>query len=385
MGLKQTLAKAIAGRRFAENLPARMRAVLQAHANPATFPTMVQIEPSRRCNLACAMCSRTHVGYDKQPDMTLDTFKSILSQFPPDLKTVNIQGLGEPLLNPDIIEMIEYACGLGYETRFNTNLLRLSDEMAEKLVSCGHTEVQVSIETVDPELYADIRRGGDLERVRANLARLAKAKERAGSDTPEITVHAILMKCVLPGVPELVRTLKEWGVSRMHFADLCTFPGCDVKMSDGELVSNQALHVTMSEDEIWEAITHIKELEDDSFKISVPGDWGGLRVNHAQGVGVLTCIELWEMPFVTCDGYMTPCCWAPHQDIFNMGSFSKQTFEHIWFGKAYHKLRMQHLTNKHPKHCRKCPQLIYTACPPSLLRGKTKPAKTYDKFFLGKR
>ena len=264
-------------------LPARIRAQVQARLNSPVYPTLVQIEPTRRCNLRCVMCTQSAGIYDPKPDMPLDFFKRILVQFPDTLETVNIQGVGEPLLNTSIVEMIEFARQRGLRTRFNTNLTLLTDEMAERLVRCGHSEVQVSMETTDPDLYASIRRGAKLERVLKNIERLRAAKERNGSQVPEVTVHALLIKAVLPTISAMVCTLRELGVRRIHFADLQLDPHSRSQLSDGSSIQDHALPATMSEEQIWKTIDEIKSLQDDSIEVSVPGDWGGLRLGRCLG------------------------------------------------------------------------------------------------------
>jgi len=366
-----------------EYLPGRFKAVARAVTNPPTFPTFLQLEPTRRCNLRCLMCGRTYGSFDRQSDMTLEMFQKILCQFPSDLAAIHIQGLGEPLLHPQLIDMIVFAHNRGLRTSFNSNFTRLTDEIADRLVESGHHEIQVSIESTDPALFSDLRRNASLDRVIENIQRINEAKKRRQSPYPEIKVHAILMKHLLPGVPELVKTLKGLGVTSMHFIDLITngIAG-NATLADGSRLIDMALSASMSEKEIWDLIADIKRLGDDKFPISGPGDWGGLKLNRKQGVGILTCQELWERPFITTGGYMTPCCYMPDQNIMNMGRFGDMTFDEIWFGQAYQELRRKHITNYHPPQCANCQQLVYTYVDPSRLRSHGEVGRRYTHCFM---
>jgi len=328
------------------------------------------------------MCALTQFYYkDKTQDMTLDDFKRIVSQMPKSLKQVTIQGTGEPLLNKDLVAMIEFTRAQGFRSYFNTNLLPLTNEMADRLVAAGHDEIMVSIETANQDRYADIRRNGTLERFLENLRKIKQAKDRAGSSKPELSACCILMKHTLGDIPELVAMLKQYGVTKMQIADMCTYPEYQgpLTLADGSDLRDQSLSATMSEKDVWDAVARIKELSSADFEITVPGEWGGLKIEQPRNGTILTCAELWKVPFVKTNSEMATCCWAPQ---FVMGDFKTQTFEEIWFGKAYRGMRLSHLSNNPPEHCRKCQQRIYAVAVPSRLFGRTHSRnRTSEVFF----
>ena len=365
-------------------LPGPVKSAVLGAGNPPLYPTHIQVEPTRRCNLRCVMCPGTYSGRDLKPDMTLDFFKKILVQVP-SVTRLSLNGNGEPFMNPDLIGMIEFARSRGLYTRFNTNFTRLNDETIERLVASGHSEVTISIEAIDPDTYADIRRGASLETVMANLRKLVETKARYNSDTPKLIVYALLMKFMLPHIEQFVETFRQLGVPQLTFTDVNTDGiNLNVSLRDGSRLGDNMLLSTMSEDEIWQTLRDIKRLEDDTLEIVVPGDYGGLKRGRKQGVGVLTCDELWEMPFVTCDGYVTPCCFASHPSVFNMGNLRERSFDEIWFGPAYRRLRRQHLTNRHPRYCAQCQQLVYTVAEPSRFFGPCDAKRRHTRGFLFK-
>jgi radical SAM protein with 4Fe4S-binding SPASM domain len=376
--LRGTLPSAVTGL-----LPARVKALIKGYLNPPVYPRSLQVEPTRRCNLKCVMCPRTQFGEESKPDMNLAEFTRIVAQFS-GLEWVTIQGLGEPLLNRDFLDMIEYVRSRGIKTWFFTNLHVLTESQAERLVACSHNEIFVSIESTNPEQFEDVRRGGSLERVLKNLEKLHAAKRRAGSDLPKVSVHAILMKHLLSQVPEMVATLRDYGVSELHFTELNTYDAREATLKDGTRLKDMVLRATMSDDESWRALRAIEALGNEQMKVFVPGNSIGMHLHQPQRVGVVTCRELWEMPYVTVDGYVTPCCYGSHPSIFNMGNFSEQSFEEIWFGKPYQRLRWQHVTNRHPEHCRKCHQLFLTFAMPSRLFHRAALEHDYGGCFVGR-
>ena len=67
-------------------------------------PRKLNIEVTTRCNLDCAMCMR-RVWKEDTGDMSLETYKALLPVFP-EIEAANVIGIGEPLLNENIFEMI---------------------------------------------------------------------------------------------------------------------------------------------------------------------------------------------------------------------------------------------------------------------------------------
>jgi MoaA/NifB/PqqE/SkfB family radical SAM enzyme len=67
------------------------------------MPVSVQIEITTKCNLSCPFCLRvTDPARIIDVDMSLNLYKSIINQIKGRTCGVNLVGLGEPLLHPEI-------------------------------------------------------------------------------------------------------------------------------------------------------------------------------------------------------------------------------------------------------------------------------------------
>ena len=73
-------------------------------------PYRIFIEPTNRCSLRCLQCP-VGVGQLDKPkkDMSVNEFRKIIDKFGSRLMILNLYGLGEPFINDDIFDMIEYA------------------------------------------------------------------------------------------------------------------------------------------------------------------------------------------------------------------------------------------------------------------------------------
>ena len=100
-------------RQFWYFLPARLRSIISAWINAPVFPTILQIEPTNRCNLKCIMCPHGCNKISEYKDLSFPLLKKIIEDIYDYkyLKGVHIQGLGEPLLYPDLLNAIEFCKG----------------------------------------------------------------------------------------------------------------------------------------------------------------------------------------------------------------------------------------------------------------------------------
>jgi radical SAM protein with 4Fe4S-binding SPASM domain len=296
---------------------------------------------------------------------------------------MTLQGLGEPFLHKDIFEMIEYTRALGIYTRFNTNFTIFDDAMAERLVRGGHSEVMISIESIEPKLFADIRRRGDLDTVLTNIKRLSDAKRRLGSETPKIEVNAVLLKSTIELAPKLAAEMRRVGASRLNFQGLNTdgIPE-KVKLLNGTRMVDNSLS-SLTDAEIESITKGILALGDTDFPVTITGDLGGRDSAHRPASGILTCSDLWESPYIDSAGRVTPCCWLPDGDIMTLGDLRKNTFREIWFGREFEQLRRQHVTGCPPDVCKNCQKLTLIIENGTARAHETGSAEHYDHFFLG--
>src|SRR4051812_167080 len=102
------------------------------------LPRELQVEVTAACNLRCHMCLvRYRPPVDRvHGSMSFDRFRATVDALPV-LEKVTLQGLGEPLLVPDLLQMVAYASARGARVGFNTNGTLLTREKATQLVEAG--------------------------------------------------------------------------------------------------------------------------------------------------------------------------------------------------------------------------------------------------------
>ncbi|MEM2673829.1 MAG: radical SAM protein, partial [Candidatus Bathyarchaeia archaeon] len=71
-------------------------------------PKTLQIEVTNECNFNCQMCIR-RVWNAKPENLNLDLYKKIVEAISQCLDKLILYGLGEPLLNPNFLNMLKIA------------------------------------------------------------------------------------------------------------------------------------------------------------------------------------------------------------------------------------------------------------------------------------
>jgi len=181
---------------------------------PITHLAKVYVEPTSRCNLNCQTCIR-NAWDESQGNMAGGTFDLLIKNlaalpFRPD---VFFGGFGEPLLLPNIAEMIARAKKVAGKVELITNGILLTEQRSRELIEAGLNTLWVSVDGVTPESYADIRIGAELPMVLENIQRMAILRHET-SHGPEIGISFVAMRKNIADLPALIRMGPKLGISR---------------------------------------------------------------------------------------------------------------------------------------------------------------------------
>jgi len=169
---------------------------------PVTYLAKVYVEPTSRCNLACATCIR-HGWNETLGEMDYEIFANIIEGLrvfssPPE---IFFGGLGEPLHHPDIEKMVRDAKALGSSVGLITNGTLLTESLSGALIDAGLDILWVSLDGATPQGYADMRLGAAFSEVIENIAafRRTRMKKRYYAYTdirsePRLGIEFVAMK-----------------------------------------------------------------------------------------------------------------------------------------------------------------------------------------------
>src|SRR3954464_14745322 len=190
------------------------------------LPEHLQVEVSGACNLRCRMCLVRYapaVGR-REGALAYEDFLALVDSVP-GLRRLTLQGLGEPLLSPHLLDMIRHAAGRGVHVGFNTNGVLLTRPVARALVAAGTGHVHVSLDGATAATYEDVRHGtglaprpGQFERVVGNLRGLLEA--RGDARRPRVIVVFVAMRRNVGELEALVDLAAGLGVDEVWVQNL---------------------------------------------------------------------------------------------------------------------------------------------------------------------
>jgi tungsten cofactor oxidoreducase radical SAM maturase len=127
--------------------------------------------------------------------MSMETFGQIAQSLDalPQLESVTFAGFGEPLIHPNILEMINTVRQRDLEVFISSSGLLLDEQMARELVRLGVERITVSIDGVKPETYEGVR-GAMLAQVLNNIHRLNEIKREGGVIKPKVGIEFVALK-----------------------------------------------------------------------------------------------------------------------------------------------------------------------------------------------
>ncbi len=157
---------------------------------PLDTPFSLFIEPSDKCNFRCKFCPTSNINLMKNTEgrnygnMDFDLYKKIiddLSGFKNKIKLLHLYKDGEPLLNPNIHKMIEYAkksnCINIVST--TTNAYLLDESISLNIIESGLDRIHISIEGISEQQYLDISNVKiDFDRLIKNIEFFYKNKKQ---------------------------------------------------------------------------------------------------------------------------------------------------------------------------------------------------------------
>lgn len=323
------------------------------------LPTELQVEVTAACNLRCRMCL---VRYRPPVNrvagsMSLARFQRLVDELP-GLEKVTLQGLGEPLLAPDLVAMVRYASERGARVGFNTNGTLLTRRTAGALIDAGLDWLHVSVDGATAATYESIRDGARFDRVAAHVRGLVEELRVRGAVRPVVQIVFVAQRSNVAELPAMVRLVASWGVAELRVQNLAH------DFSDTDPVgAYRAIRDYTAGQALWEG-----DESDGPAVAAVLAE--ARRVAAEEGVALRLpdseaapapacgpdqpgCDWPWRSTYVMHDGTVQPCCMVMGADRATLGH-ADSGLAAAWSGAAAVDFRTKLLSDTPPDVCRGC-------------------------------
>jgi MoaA/NifB/PqqE/SkfB family radical SAM enzyme len=316
------------------------------------LPRSLYLETTSRCNSLCETCILTFGGREPRKDLGWEEFRRVVDQFPV-LERVLLHGIGEPLLNRDLIRMIAHLKERGATVLFNSNVITLGPRLRRQLIESGLDELRVSLDATTPGTYARVRGVDAYQKVVSNLEALDRARRDARAERPRVSLWFTGLKDNIEEIAGLVPLAVRVGAHGINLQRL-------VYNGLGLATEAQSLYGRLEEREA--ALIHATEAAARAAGIEFSASGAtapeiSLTPSHEDRPWS-ACRRPWTLLYVTVHGNALPCCIAPwitgHYDGIILGNLLRQSLDDVWWGAPYLEFRSTIQTDRPPEPCRGC-------------------------------
>ena len=183
----------------------------KAHLRPPPLIKYIAADIVNNCNLRCPFCLVDYSLVDRTELMSIETFQKILSL----VGSAGEEGfwmscLHEPTLHPKLNEFLALIPpNARKKTWFTTNLTRpLTEEFFTSWAQSGIHHINVSLDSLRPDLFAVLRKFGNFEIFRRNLDLMTDVFRRH-PDPPKLRFITMAFKSNLEEIPNIVQHSHE--------------------------------------------------------------------------------------------------------------------------------------------------------------------------------
>ena len=292
--------------------------VLAKPGRPWGWPTHLQIEPTNRCNLSCALCPTT-IGLDRPlGHMDLGLFQKLLDEAGDHVFLILLWDWGEPFMNPAVYDMVAYARAKGIKTVSSTNGQLFSrKDQAARLVASGLDSIIFALDGISQPTYQLYRKDGSLENVLQGIRNVVARKRELGSPRPLVNLRFIVMRENEHEIPRLKDLALSLGVDALT---LKTLNPCNLDPYERNPQEIREQNPFLPRNPAYRR-----------FKVDP-------STGHVVRLIKNPCKQLWNNPVIHWNGTVCSCTYDV-KDKFVLGDLSKQGFRDIWFGAPYGRMR----------------------------------------------
>jgi radical SAM protein with 4Fe4S-binding SPASM domain len=268
------------------------------------FPKEILIDISSLCNHTCLFCSNVKMKNKSHAKSDL-VYKVLREARNEGTDAVGLFATGEPFLNKDLENFIQYAKKIGYTYIFvTTNGAAVTKTRIESAINNGLDSIKFSIHAGTRETYKKIHGKDDFERVIKNLKFVDEFRKK---NKKELKIYVSMVETFINSkeIEKLKNIVEpyidEWDLKKMI-------------NSCGTMPENYLI--------------------------------GKVEENNIRGRGHHgVCFQPFTSFTITPEGFLSGCVLDYHKALI-IGDCNKQSLKEIWHSNLYQDWRNRHLNNR---------------------------------------
>jgi radical SAM protein with 4Fe4S-binding SPASM domain len=290
---------------------------VQSKAKKTIYPDSINIETVNICNARCVFCPRDKLTR-KKGIMSDEVFEKVISRIKEEkipIKSVCLNGFGEPMLDQKIFDKIKYIKrNLNVPVIFFTNGQLFDEKKVKMAFESGVDEINVSFNAMFKEDYEKVM-GISYDKTVKNIETFIRMRKERKASKPKLYISCVYSK--------------KYKFDKKKFLSRWT------KVVDSVYVMPAEVFGNLNKDE--------------AFPVS---EYGYVTRKWA-------CSRLWRNAWISIEGKIHICCKDTNGEII-MGDLTKDKFMDVWNSKKFKAVREAHLSGKYDNIslCKDCEVLV---------------------------
>lgn len=292
-----------------------------------SYPLQLDLELFNACNYKCSFCPYSYSpvnrprGFDVKgsKSMSFDLISRVLTQSNGLLYAVELGYNTEPLLHPNILDVIRLCKDNGVlDIRMGSNGSLLGNIDMESLVKSGLTQLQISIDAVDGHSYELSRNSKLYELVTSNVKKFVTIRDQLGYTLPRLRLTYVM---TAQNKKKSDYFITQWkGIA--------------------DIIGLQDLL-------LYDTKTDFAEINQADLSSTDPFQYDKCYMPNVR-------------LSIRSDGTVHPCCTVPGMQL-KVGDANKQSIQEIWNSPSLLKIRKAHQLGKWRMNliCKSCIENMY--------------------------
>jgi radical SAM protein with 4Fe4S-binding SPASM domain len=351
--------------------------------SPTNGPWHLELHPTNKCNARCNFCNTKN--FRKDEVLPWEILRGVLeTKAGGDLNHVRLVGGGEPLIYPQINELLQLLGGInlkGFD--IITNGIQLKSH-AQAIIENGCDEISISLNEPQAELYEETIGipAKNFHRALEGIKTAVQARDHQKKiNKCKITVKLFLNDKNIGELERFADLVREIGIDnldiRTAYDTTGTLEGRTKLTSEREEHAFKLIAKEIQKDhDNGKKMVSVSLLEEDNMSLNhylnklcddIHGpdetlpDIDPLRKRDE------FCIVPWYTATIGATGKVYACCEFSAYSSMNLGDLHQQSFSDIWDGKRFNDLRKQlrkliltkgNLEYSQKRHCNILPKCI---------------------------
>lgn len=298
---------------------------------------LLQFEPNTVCNLRCPICPATNKQRSHH-HVEPERYRQIIGRsFEPPYLLI-LSGFSETLLHPRLEEIIRFEKERGCQVFLASNASVLGSQRARSLLAAGVDQFVISLDTLDADLFARIRRGTSFQQITSNLEMLRELITQSGSRC-RLTVNAVVTAATAGGLSALLEYVAARELGEVALIKIMKMAG----MNDPFLMQ-QFLDWHQYRNAVdWQALREVAARH--SLAVMYSDD----SVIKQQG-----CHLPGKSFYLSADFQLSTCPFLSFLPQYVFGNLLEESIEEITSSRRYREFTATFARGRHLPECESC-------------------------------